>query len=83
MSRFHRIRAIGLVSLGLAATAIGAEQSPASAFEHAAPHAVIGAYYAGWNSSTYPVSQIPADTITHLFYAFAAISDDDGAPKQA
>jgi len=75
MSRFHRIRAIGLVSLLLAATAIGAEQSPASAFEHAAPRAVVGAYYAGWNSATYPVSQIPADTITHLFYAFATIKD--------
>ncbi|MFJ5259578.1 glycoside hydrolase family 18 protein [Streptomyces sp. NPDC088387] len=34
---------------------------------------VIGAYYAGWNSEAYPVSRIPADRITHLFYAFSTI----------
>jgi len=75
MSRFRRIRAMGLVSLALAAAVAGAGQSAASASEQAASRPVIGAYYAGWNAATYPVSQIPADTITHLFYAFATISE--------
>jgi chitinase len=39
------------------------------------PRPVIGAYYAGWNSANYPVAQIPADRITHLFYAFSTIKD--------
>ncbi|MFG3449259.1 glycoside hydrolase family 18 protein [Stenotrophomonas sp. NPDC047960] len=53
---------------------------------HAAPasNAVIGAYYPGGSAERYPVASIPADTLTHLFYAFARIDDgkcvvDDGA----
>jgi len=42
-----------------------------SAAVSAAP--VIGAYYPGYKAASYPVSQIPADKITHLFYAFAKI----------
>jgi GH18 family chitinase len=38
---------------------------------------VIGANYAGWNSANYPVSAIPADGITHLFYAFATIENGE------
>src|SRR5436190_10520672 len=34
---------------------------------------VIGAYYPGYAAARYPVAQIPADKITHLFYAFAHI----------
>ncbi|SMD16387.1 glycoside hydrolase family 18 protein [Kibdelosporangium aridum] len=41
----------------------------------AAARPVIGAYYAGWNSQNYPVSQIPADRLTHLFYAFSTIEN--------
>ena len=47
-------------------------------------NAVIGAYYPGGSAERYPVASIPADTLTHLFYAFARIDDgrcvvDDGA----
>ncbi|MFX1723391.1 hypothetical protein [Stenotrophomonas sp. AS1] len=34
---------------------------------------VIGAYYPGGAADRYPVETIPADTLTHLFYAFATI----------
>jgi chitinase len=53
----------------LAGTVAGTGEAAATS----SPRPVIGAYYAGWNSSTYPISQVPADTITHLFYAFATI----------
>ena len=36
---------------------------------------VIGAYYPGDSAARYPVAQIPADKLTHLFYAFAHIED--------
>ncbi|MDI9239564.1 glycoside hydrolase family 18 protein [Lysobacter sp. LF1] len=36
---------------------------------------VIGAYYPGGSAERYPVSTIPADRLTHLFYAFARIED--------
>lgn len=36
---------------------------------------VIGAYYPGGSAERYPVASIPADTLTHLFYAFATIDD--------
>ncbi len=55
---------------------------------HAAPasNAVIGAYYPGGSAERYPVASIPADTLTHLFYAFARIQDgrcvvDAAAPE--
>ena len=34
---------------------------------------IIGAYYPGYRAAEYPVARIPADKITHLFYAFAHI----------
>jgi chitinase len=34
---------------------------------------VIGAYYPGGSAERYPISRIPADKLTHLFYAFAQI----------
>nr|WP_246233406.1 glycosyl hydrolase family 18 protein [Stenotrophomonas bentonitica] len=44
---------------------------------HAAPasNTVIGAYYPGGSAERYAVASIPADTLTHLFYAFARIED--------
>jgi len=37
------------------------------------PEKVIGAYYPGGSADRYPVARIPADRLTHLFYAFARI----------
>lgn len=37
------------------------------------PAKVIGAYYPGGSAERYPIASIPADTLTHLFYAFARI----------
>jgi chitinase len=71
------------LSASLLATALAVALPLAS---HAAPasNAVIGAYYPGGSAERYPVASIPADTLTHLFYAFARIDDgkcvvDDGA----
>lgn len=36
---------------------------------------VVGAYYTGSDNDDYPVSKIPADTVTHVFYAFANINE--------
>ncbi|GAB3060427.1 glycoside hydrolase family 18 protein [Stenotrophomonas tumulicola] len=36
---------------------------------------VLGAYYPGGSAPRYPVSAIPADRLTHLFYAFSTIKD--------
>ena len=36
---------------------------------------VIGAYYPGGSAGHYPVAKIPADRLTHVFYAFARIED--------
>src|SRR5688572_8864069 len=56
----------------LAAAVIALSAISASAF---AAQPIVGAYYPGGNAARYPVSNIPADTITHLFYAFARIED--------
>ncbi|PNS08307.1 Chitinase [Lysobacter silvestris] len=42
---------------------------------------VVAAYYPGGSSSRYPIEHIPADTLTHLFYAFARIEDGQCAAK--
>src|SRR5258706_11113134 len=55
-----------LVSSFTLATAHGADALSTS---------VIGAYYPGDSAERYPVAQIPADKLTHLFYAFARIED--------
>jgi len=55
----------------LAACAAAALSLAASAAEP--PSKVIGAYYPGGSAERYPVADIPADTLTHLFYAFATI----------
>lgn len=44
----------------------------ATGAEVAKPH-VVGAYYPGGSVERYPVSNIPAERLTHLFYAFARI----------
>ncbi|MEG2805810.1 glycoside hydrolase family 18 protein [Stenotrophomonas sp.] len=40
-----------------------------------APPKVIGAYYPAGSAERYPIARVPADTLTHLFYAFATIED--------
>ncbi|MCO5737251.1 hypothetical protein NHG30_12210 [Stenotrophomonas maltophilia] len=44
---------------------------------HAAPaqQPIFGAYYPGGSAERYPVSSIPAERLTHLFYAFSTIED--------
>ncbi len=44
---------------------------------HAAPAQppIFGAYYPGGSAARYPVSSIPAERLTHLFYAFSTIED--------
>jgi len=36
---------------------------------------IFGAYYPGGSAGRYPVSSIPAERLTHLFYAFSTIED--------
>ncbi|MCF7752544.1 glycoside hydrolase family 18 protein [Bacillus subtilis subsp. subtilis] len=55
----------------LALLAAGVMSTAAAAAE-ALPR-VIGAYYPGGSAERYPIAGIPADTLTHLFYAFATI----------
>jgi chitinase len=66
------LRALGLALL-MAASAVAAGAPAATGAPPPPQRPVIGAYYAGWNSASYPVDQIPADKITHLFYAFSTI----------
>ena len=56
----------------LAAVAIVLSAISASSF---AAQPIVGAYYPGGNAARYPVSNIPAYTVTHLFYAFARIEE--------
>lgn len=56
------------------------------AASHAAQPPIYGAYYPGGSSERYPVSSIPADRLTHVFYAFSTIEAgrctvDTEAPK--
>ena len=57
---------------------------PIAALAAPAQAPIFGAYYPGGSAERYPVSSIPAERLTHLFYAFARIDDgrcvvDDGA----
>lgn len=36
---------------------------------------IVGAYYPGGSVARYPIDRIPADKVTHLFYAFSVIKD--------
>ena len=35
---------------------------------------ILAGYYAGWGAGRYPVANIPAGQLTHVLYAFAAVS---------
>lgn len=35
---------------------------------------ILAGYYPGWGAGHYPVADIPADQLTHVFYAFANVS---------
>jgi len=50
----------------------GITLTTAHASDAASTH-IIGAYYPGDSAARYPIAQIPADKLTHLFYAFAHI----------
>lgn len=48
---------------------------------------VLGAYFPGFDEDEYPIDELPADLLTHLFYAFATIEDGHltyppAAPRQ-
>jgi chitinase len=61
---------IAVLLVGLAASI------PSSDTHAASPDKpVIGAYYPGGAATRYPISMIPADKLTHLFYAFATIEN--------
>jgi chitinase len=60
------------ISASLAALLAGIILATASAAEPPAQK-VIGAYYPGGSAERYPIFRIPADKLTHLFYAFARI----------
>ena len=75
-----------LASLALASIVLASASASASASAAEPPvQKVIGAYYPGGSAELYPVSRIPADKLTHLFYAFAridkgrCIASDDAA----
>jgi len=57
--------ALPTLAILLASTLVAAAPAPP----------VIGAYYPGDSAARYPVAHIPADKLTHLFYAFAHIDD--------
>lgn len=68
---FRRMIAALLVGLAVSTACV-----PAHATDNAGPvPKVIGAYFASGSAARYPIAQIPADKLTHLFYAFATIED--------
>lgn len=64
---FRVLNILTAIVLPLAAAAADAPQAAVGA------PTVIGAYYPGYAAARYPVDAIPADRLTHLFYAFARI----------
>jgi len=48
---------------------------PIAAQAQPAQPPIFGAYYPGGSAERYPVSSIPAERLTHLFYAFSTIED--------
>src|ERR1700741_3906552 len=65
--RRHTLSAVVLLVATLVASVACASDTSAAK--------VIGSYYPGGSAARYPVAQIPADRLTHLFYAFARIED--------
>jgi chitinase len=68
----HTSHALRVAALMGCLQLAGFAQASAPAADVPSP-AVVGAYYPGDSAARYPVAQIPADKITHLFYAFAHI----------
>ncbi|MDR7136061.1 chitinase [Lysobacter niastensis] len=66
MSRRTLVAVAMLLAAAIAGSACAGEATEAK---------VIGAYYPGGSAGRYPVDKIPADKLTHLFYAFARIED--------
>ncbi|QUQ66564.1 glycoside hydrolase family 18 protein [Kutzneria sp. CA-103260] len=79
MSSLRVVTALGLAALTVVGTVAGsasaATAGPAAPDHRGAPNHVVGAYFAGWESGDFPVSKIPADTVTNVFYAFSTIAD--------
>lgn len=67
----HAVRTMAVIALVL----LAAGAASAARAERDSSARVIGAYYPGGSSGRYPIAQIPADRLTHLFYAFARIED--------
>jgi chitinase len=75
MSSLRVFTALGLAALTVAGTVTGAASTSAATSNHGPSNHVVGAYFAGWESGSYPVSQIPANTVTNVFYAFSTIAN--------
>ncbi|WP_242107162.1 glycoside hydrolase family 18 protein [Luteimonas aquatica] len=70
------LRGFGAFLLVAATAAVfGPASSVFGPAQAAEPARVVGAYYPGGSVDRYPVERIPADKVTHLFYAFAQIRD--------
>lgn len=67
MFRASTLSALVVLAFALSSPPLHAADTP--------PAKVIGAYYPGGSAQRYPIATIPADTLTHLFYAFARIED--------
>ncbi|HEY0500996.1 MAG TPA: glycoside hydrolase family 18 protein [Kutzneria sp.] len=89
MSSLRVMAALGVAALTVAGTVAGgaaaATTSHGPSSKSPSGH-VVGAYFAGWESSDFPVSSIPVDKVTNVFYAFSTIADGvctvpDGAAK--
>jgi len=67
---------MSLTAITLMATVLGINESSAVAAWNQKPNEpVIGAYYANWETGSHPISEIPADSITNLYYSFGGITD--------
>jgi chitinase len=73
MSSPRVLTALGLAALTVVGTAAGA--ASAATTRPVPDNHVVGAYFAGWERGSFPVSQIPADTVTNVFYAFSTIAN--------
>jgi chitinase len=65
--------AASLIIVIIGDIAVGARQAAPSPRN---PFKVIG-YYADWTAARYPLSDIPADRLTHVNYAFSKIGSDN------
>src|SRR4051812_42378226 len=88
MSSLRVMAALGVAALTVAGTVAGAVSGASAATANHGPSDdhVVGAYFAGWESGDFPVSSIPVDKVTNVFYAFSTIADGvctvpDGAAK--